>query len=206
MRGPDKAADHAPARPPAQSILQRKFALTGCAGALMRQRFVLDHALAYTLAAEQPDHGDAIERVLDRAFGPGRFAKSSQRVREVAAFEPALSRVALDQDGRPVGVCRIWRVSAGAPAFFLGPLAVDPACQAVGLGLTMTRAAIVACREIGGGAVLAVGAERFFRPFGFDVVPFGRLAMPGPYDAERLLWLELQPGALDALAGQIGAP
>ena len=160
-----------------------------------------------SFAAEKPEHRDAIEHVLDRAFGPGRFAKSSERVRERgAAFEPALSRVALNDAGAVIGVCRIWRVSAGAPLYFLGPLAVDPDAQAAGLGLSLVRECVAACRAAGGGGIALVGAERFFRAAGFTRVPDGRLALPGPFVPDRLLWLELRPGALDKAQGEIAAP
>lgn len=162
--------------------------------------------MSLRLVAERPEHQDAIERVLDRAFGPGRFAKTSERVRERGAeFEPSLSRVALDGADEVIGCCRIWRVSAGAGAvFFLGPLAVDPGAQHQGLGAALTRDALVACRAAGGGGVILVGAESFFRPLGFSVVPDGRVRLPGPVDATRLLWCELRPGGLDKVAGMIG--
>lgn len=167
----------------------------------------LEDALAYTFTAEKPEDHDAIERVLDRAFGPGRFAKTSERVRERGAyFEPALSRVALNDAGEVIGVCRIWRAHAGAPVYFLGPLAVDPSAQAAGLGLALTRDAVNACRAIGGTAVVLVGAERFFRPLGFSLIPPGRVTMPGPVDPRRFLWLELRPGGLDKVQGEIGPP
>src|SRR5690606_3093356 len=151
--------------------------------------------MAHTLTAERPEHRDAIERVLTRAFGPGRFAKTSERVRERGAEpEPALTRVALDEDGEVAGVCRIWRVEAGAPLYFLGPLAVDPSKQSAGLGIALVHEAVAACRASGGNGVILVGAEPFFRPAGFTVVPKGRLAMPGPVDPARLLWLALRPG------------
>jgi len=163
--------------------------------------------MAYSLTAERPEHAAAIEGVLDRAFGPGRYAKTSERVRERGAhFEPALSRVAVDDKGEVVGVCRIWAVRAGAPVYFLGPLAVDPAAQAAGLGLLLTRDAVNACRAIGGGAIVLIGAERFFRPLGFTLVPQGRLNMPGPVDPARFLWLELRPGGLDKVQGAIVGP
>ena len=167
----------------------------------------LEDALAYTLIAEKPECHDAIEQVLDRAFGPGRFAKTSERVRERGAvFEPSLSRVAVTETGDVIGVCRIWRAHAGAPVFFLGPLAVDPSAQAAGLGLALTRDAIAACRAVGGQAVVLVGAERFFRPLGFTLIPRGRVNMPGPVDPRRFLWLELRPGGLDRVRGEVGAP
>jgi len=160
------------------------------------------------IVSEKLEHAAAIERVLDRAFGPGRHAKTSERVRERGAHhEPALSRVALDDDSNLIGVCRIWRVAAGAPLFFLGPLAVDPDAQAAGLGLALTREAVAACRASRAGAgVVLVGAERFFRPIGFSVVPPRRLALPGPADPARLLWLELIPGGLDQAQGELRAP
>jgi predicted N-acetyltransferase YhbS len=158
-----------------------------------------------TIVAEKPEHAAAIERVLDRAFGPGRFAKTSERVRERGArLDPALSRIALDDAGEVVGVCRIWRVKAGAELFFLGPLAVDPSAQSSGLGLALTREAVTACRVSGGLGVVLIGAERFFRPLGFTVVPKDRLALPGPVDPQRFLWLELRPGGLDRVRGEIG--
>jgi predicted N-acetyltransferase YhbS len=164
--------------------------------------------LSIRLVAERPEHEHAIEGVLDRAFGPGRFAKTSERVREQgAAFEAGLSRVALDADERVLGCCRIWRVKVGAaPVFFLGPLAVDPASQHHGLGAALVRDSISACRIAGGAAVVLVGAEAFFKPLGFRVVPAGRVTLPGPVDPSRLLWCELRPGGLDNVEGAMRAP
>lgn len=157
-----------------------------------------------SIVAEKPEHRGGIETVLDRAFGPGRFAKTSERVRERGArAEPSLSRVAVDENGAVVGVCRISTAEAGAPFLFLGPLAVDPAAQAAGLGINLVREAVAACRASGASAIVLVGAERFFRPVGFVVVPDGRLKMPGPYDPARFLWLELRRGGVDKLHGEI---
>ena len=163
--------------------------------------------MATTLTAEKPEHADAIERVLARAFGPGRYAKTSERVRERGAvLEHALTRVALSDSGDVVGVCRIWRVEAGAPLFFLGPLAVDPVEQSAGLGLALVREAVAACRASDGNGVILVGAERYFRPVGFSVVPAGKVILPGPVDPARLLWLQLRPGGLDKVQGELLAP
>ena len=161
--------------------------------------------MAVTLVAEKPEHRNGIEAVLDRAFGPGRFAKTSERVRERGAHaEPSLTRVAVDDKGAVIGVCRISTIEAGAPLYFLGPLAVDPGAQAAGLGLNLVREAVTACRARSGAAIVLVGAERFFRPLGFSVVPEGRLKMPGPVDPARFLWLELRRGGLDKIRGEIG--
>jgi predicted N-acetyltransferase YhbS len=163
--------------------------------------------MAYALTAEKPEHAAAVERVLDRAFGPGRFAKTSERVREQgAAFEPALSRVALNDAGEVVGVCRISRVKAGVDLYFLGPLAVDPGAQSAGLGATLTRDCVNACRTLGGNGLILVGAAAFFAPLGFSAVPAGRILLPGPVDPARFLWCELKPGGLAQVQGALGAP
>lgn len=162
--------------------------------------------MPHTIVAETPVHAAQIEGVLDRAFGPGRFAKTSERVRERGArHEMALSRVALNETGDVIGVCRIYAAQAGGPLLFLGPLAVDPRAQAAGLGLAMVQACVAACRAGGGSAIVLVGAERFFRPAGFTLAAADRLTLPGPVDASRFLWLELRPGGLDKLHGVIGA-
>ncbi len=163
--------------------------------------------MAAALVAEKPEHADTIEGVLDRAFGPGRLAKTSERVRERGAVaEPSLSRVALSDAGEVVGVCRIWSIEAGVAAFFLGPLAVDPSARNAGVGAELVRACVAACRASGGAAIIAVGAASFFAPLGFSVAPAGRVFLPGPVDPTRLLWVELRPGALDAVRGEVRAP
>lgn len=163
--------------------------------------------MAHTFAAEKPEHADAIERVLARAFGPGRYAKTSERVRERGArHEMSLSRVALNDQGEVIGCCRIWSVEAGAPVFFLGPLAVDPGAQSAGLGLMLTSETVSACRAVRGNGIVLVGAERFFRPLGFTVVPKDHIKLPGPVDPARLLWMELKLGGLEKVYGELKAP
>jgi predicted N-acetyltransferase YhbS len=161
--------------------------------------------LVHRLVSELPEHETGVERVLDSAFGPGRFAKSSERVRERgAALEPELSRIALDEADEVIGVCRIWRVRAGdARLHFLGPLAVDPKRQGDGLGFALAKDAVNAVRAAGGAGVVLVGAEPFFRPLGFVQVPEGRARMPGPFAPQRFLWLELIPGAFDRARGEV---
>lgn len=163
--------------------------------------------MAHTLIAEKPEHAAGIERVLDRAFGPGRFAKTSERVRERGAtLEPHLSRIAVDEKGQVLGVCRIWLAHAGAPVLFLGPLAVDPSQQDAGLGHALVSASMAACRAMGGAGIVLVGAQRFFAPLGFTPIPPGRLSLPGPVDPARFLWLELRPGGFDRVRGELGGP
>lgn len=157
--------------------------------------------------SEEPEHGAAIDAVLDRAFGPGRFAKTSERVREQGAeFLPGVTRVALE-DGIVCGVCRMWRVSVGEDeALFLGPLAVDPSAQHHGLGGQLVREALAAARAGGHLAVICVGAAAFFEPLGFSPIPANLVTLPGPVNAQRFLWTALRPGGTDRVKGPLVAP
>ena len=157
--------------------------------------------------AETPAHAAAIERVLDRAFGPGRFAKPSERVREFAPPLPALSRVAMAK-GVVLGVCRISEIAIGDhAAYFLGPLAVDPDAQHGGLGHLLVSAAVEACRADGrGAAIVLMGEPSFFGALGFVRIPWGRVAMPVPVEARRLQWLGFDETALAAVTGAVSPP
>lgn len=148
-----------------------------------------------------------LETVLTDAFGPGRFAKVSERVREFAMLDRALSRVAL-ADGAVLGCCRLYRIAVGgAPALFLGPLAVAPRAQGERLGAALVEAALAACMDrADASAIMVVGQPRMFAPFGFTEIPRDRVRLPGPVEARRLQWLALREGALDALTGEVKAP
>ena len=65
------------------------------------------------IRSEQASDDTAIEALLDHAFGPGRFVKVSERVREIAEFRPELSFCAWD-GARLVGSVRMWKVHIGA--------------------------------------------------------------------------------------------
>lgn len=155
---------------------------------------------APALVLEQPQHADAIEALLDRAFGPGRFAKVSERVREFAAFAPELSFCAVEASG-VVGVVRMWRVAAGElPIVFLGPLAVEASARRHGLGHQLVARACEAAEAAGEAAVVLVGDEPFFGLVGFSVAR--EVVLPGPVDPRRVLARAFRPVAL---AGRVRA-
>ena len=65
------------------------------------------------------------------------------------------------------------------------------------------RAALARAAECGHGAVLLVGDAPYYARFGFRPVPPGRLALPGPVDPARFLWLELFDGASAGRSGLV---
>jgi predicted N-acetyltransferase YhbS len=151
--------------------------------------------------------GDALgrEAVLDAAYGAARFQKPSERLREGRLPAAGLSLVATDR-GRIIGTVRLWPIAAGPgrPALLLGPLAVDPHCRNRGIGSALVRRAIARARFAGHRAIVLVGDAAFYGRFGFTTAPTGRLWMPGRCDRDRLLALELRPGALAGAHGLIG--
>ncbi len=151
----------------------------------------------------------AREGLLDASFGPNRFAKSSERLREGRRPARGLAFSAI-RAGRLVGTLRLWDIEAGGrPALLLGPLAVDPAIRRQGLGSVMMQAALGRAEALGHGAVLLVGDAPYYARFGFDGAPARDLAMPGPFERARFLGLELRPGALTGAQGILrptGAP
>ena len=148
----------------------------------------------------------ARERLLDACFGPGRFLKTSQRLREGRLPASGLALTAA-REGRVVGTVRLWEVETGCgrPALLLGPLAVDPALQGEGLGGRLMRAALARAADFGHGAVLLVGDAPYYARFGFAPERATGLAMPGPFERERFLGLDLVPGSLDGAAGTLRA-
>ena len=147
-----------------------------------------------TLVNETPAHAAQIEALLKRAFGPGRFAKVSERVREFADFAPELSFCAIEA-GKVVGVVRMWRVSVGdKPVVFLGPLAVEESERRHGLGAQLVDRACAATEAAGEPAVLLVGDVPYFQRVGFAIAP--DVTLPGPVDPRRVLARSFGGGAL----------
>jgi predicted N-acetyltransferase YhbS len=160
-----------------------------------------------TIRTELPQDAGAREALLDAAYGPARFLKTSERLRKGRQPAPGLSFVAVE-NGRLVGTVRLWDVSVGADkkGLLLGPLAVAQEQRNCGIGSALVRHAIAeAARRGGHTAVLLVGDAPYYVRFGFSAEKTGSLHMPGPYEPERLLALELKAGALDGAQGVIGA-
>ena len=161
--------------------------------------------LPLVIRPESPADGDAVERLHERAFGPGRFARTAYRIREGAPHRLDLSFTAL-VGSLLVGSVRLTPVTAGnAPALMLGPLTVDPAFENRGIGRALIERALDAARAAGHGLVLLVGDEPYYSRFGFKRLPPGRLAMPGPVDPDRFLAVELVKGALEHARGAVKA-
>ena len=161
--------------------------------------------LAVTIRSERPADDRDIERLHERAFGPGRFARTATRLREGAPAMPELSFVA-SVGTLLVGSVRVSPIFVGTQtALALGPLTVEPAFEKRGIGAALMDAALAAAAAAGHTLVLLIGDEPYYRRFGFVPAPAGQLRMPSPVDPARLLVRELVPGALEGAHGRVGA-
>jgi predicted N-acetyltransferase YhbS len=137
----------------------------------------------------------AVETLLDAAFGADRHTRTAYRVREGVAPEPAMSFAALE-GGKLVGSIQCWPVALhgddgqSMPMVMVGPVAVSPDRQNAGIGRTLMRHALAVADAggiAGGSALMLVGDPEYYEQFGFDAAATGGWRLPGPFEPRRLL-------------------
>src|ERR1700758_3128178 len=159
--------------------------------------------ISLSIQPEAPDDAVAIERLPERTFGPGRYAKTAYRLREQVDHIRDLSFTAR------IGTLLIGSVWLSpirigeAKALLLGPVTVEPAFRDRGVGQALIEHALREATGRGHRLVILVGDEAYYEKCGFKRIPRGRAMMPGPVDPARLLVAELSKGAFDGVSGPI---
>ena len=163
------------------------------------------NAAPFAIRAEKASDLVAREALLDVCFGENRHLRTCQRLRDGRMPAEGLAFSAMAQ-GRLVGTLRLWHVSAGGiPALMLGPLAVENISRKLGVGAALMDHALAAAGTRGHRAVILLGDAPYYARFGFVPEKMAALSLPGPFERDRLLGLELVPGALDGASGMIVA-
>jgi predicted N-acetyltransferase YhbS len=159
--------------------------------------------LSLTILPETPADEQAIERLHERTFGPGRYARSAYRIREGRGHGLDLSFTA--RIGTLlVGSVRLTPICIGeTKALLLGPLTVEPPFRERGVGSKLIERALEAAKSAGHKLVVLVGDEPFYGKSGFKGIPKDQVKLPGPVDPARLLVAELAPGAFAGVKGMI---
>ena len=172
--------------------------------ALRNTKIVLTpKAAPFAIRAERASDVVARETLLDACFGETRQMRTCQRLRDGRAPAEGLALSAV-REGRLVGTVRLWHVSAGGvPALVLGPLAVDEASRKLGIGAALTTRALELARKRGHGAMILLGDAPYYARFGFSTAKTSELSLPGAFERDRLLGLELRERALDGALGMI---
>jgi len=164
----------------------------------------------------------AVEQLLDRAFGTDRHSRTAYRIREGMPAIPALSFAAMD-DGALVGTIQCWPILFAAdegadeeaaaghdvPLVMVGPVAVEPARQRDGIGHRLMNQALKAARISGQAEFLTLigDPEYYGRFFGFTADRTAAWRVPGPVERQRLLALgESIPGGAGMLGPRVPVP
>jgi predicted N-acetyltransferase YhbS len=159
--------------------------------------------LSLTILPESADDAPAIERLHERTFGPGRYARTAYRIREGIAHRLDLSFTA--RIGTlMVGSVRLSPIRIGeTSALLLGPLTVEPPFRDRGIGIGLIERALQEAKAKGHKLVVLVGDESYYQRCGFKRIPKRKVSMPGPVDPLRLLVAELAAGAFAGVSGPI---
>lgn len=138
------------------------------------------------------DYSKAIG-LINKVFGPGRFAKTSEIWRQYMHWRPELSQM-VQLGNECQGVVMIYRPNHDLKLAFLGPIAVHKQSRSQGIGHELVKKAMLACSEAGYERLFLIGSLEFFEPLGFridkELATF--LKAKGPsFDGARLLSCKL---------------
>ncbi len=159
--------------------------------------------LSLTILTETVNDAQAIERLHDRTFGPGRYVLSAYRLREHVDHLLDLSFTAWIGTLLVGSVRQLPIVIGETRALLLGPLTVEPPFRGRGVGRALLERSLKDAKAKGHRLVVLVGDEAYYSRAGFKAVPKGRATMPGPVDYSRLLVAELVDGAFEGVSGAI---
>lgn len=156
-----------------------------------------------TIRGESDADRESIRQVNRLAFGQESEARLVDALREGGFVR--LSLVA-EIDGQIVGhvlFSEIHIASAGdcVDAIALAPLAVVPEHQRKGIGSELIRTGLEQCRRAGHRIVLVLGHPSYYPRFGFS--PEMALPLETKYAGEAFMVLELEPGALEGVRGEV---
>ena len=152
----------------------------------------------------------AVEDLLDAAFGADRFGRTAYRIREGVEAVPALS-FALVDNGALIGTIQCWPVAhrspdgVATPLVMVGPVAVRPDLQRGGHGRALMAHMLAAAERKADGALMMIGDPEYYgRFFGFDADATGKWDLPGPFEQRRLLARAVNGHVLPMGAGMVG--
>ena len=159
--------------------------------------------LSLTILAETANDAQAIERLHERTFGPGRFVLSAYRLREHVDHLLDLSFTArigtlLVGSVRQLPIC-----IGDTKALLLGPLTVEPPFRSRGVGRALLDRALKDAKAKGHRLVVLVGDEAYYSRVGFKAIPKGRVDHAGSGRLQAAAGRELVDGAFAGVSGAV---
>lgn len=163
----------------------------------------------YQISPESDDDYHEVEGLYDLCFAPGRTALSSYRLRDgVPPVADLCLTLRTHDDNILLAAIRFWPVrvhdrddAKGRKTLLLGPIAVHPTAQGEGLGAILMRDSLARAAVTGWSRVLLVGDAPYYSRFGF--AKLDDVEMPPPTNPDRVLGLELRPGAWVDVRGKV---
>ncbi len=132
---------------------------------------------------------DAVEALLDAAFGTERKSRTAYKLRESMAAVPALSFACVDED-MILGTLQCWPIALDGttPLTLVGPVAVAPDAQGKGVGKALMQVMLAAAEVEKHTALVMIGDPEYYgRFFGFSADATQGWDLPGPFERHRLL-------------------
>ncbi|MBT6442662.1 MAG: N-acetyltransferase [Alphaproteobacteria bacterium] len=159
-----------------------------------------------SIKSEVPEEGPAIEHLLDIAFGPDRKSRPSYKVREGVAPQSSLC-FAAHHGPSLAGVIRFTPVHVGddSRAVLLGPIAVHPDHENLGIGSQLMKTGIAATKAVDLQLIIAIGEPGYLTRFGFEPASPHGLSFPVLVEDQRFLVLPLTDGAAQRASGMVSA-
>lgn len=153
----------------------------------------MSHIVPLDIVAEE-----AIERLLDAAFGPDRHGRTAYMIRDGMPWLPELSFGIMDEHGELAGSLQSWPVAlrhpdgGEIPLIMVGPVAVLPSLQRTGHGRAMMDAVVTAARTHRTDPLIMIGDPEYYGRFwGFSAEGTAFWDCPGPFERRRLLALSV---------------
>lgn len=145
-----------------------------------------------------------IEQLYRKSFGAIAPVSPVSYLRDASPLMEELCLIAEDKS-EIVGTLRFWPVVIGpvTNALLLGPVAVAPGWHTRGLGAQLINLGLGRARDAGHRIVLLVGDGPYYGRFGFSRQVTQGLQLASAIDPERFLGLELVPGAMHGVNGDV---
>jgi predicted N-acetyltransferase YhbS len=138
---------------------------------------------------------DAIDSLLDAAFGTDRRGRTAYAIRRGMAWLTDLSFAAFSTEtGALAGLLQSWPVAltdadgTQAPLVMVGPVAVLPGQQGSGTGRALMDRLVEEAARVTATPLMMIGDPAYYQRFwGFSADGTGAWQAPGPFEAPRLL-------------------
>lgn len=163
-----------------------------------------------TIRPEQPTDHQQVFRLHQLAFGRPNEAHLVEALRRSPVFIPELSLVAVAGHA-VVGHILFTRIAVrsggtASEALSLAPMAVLPARQRGGIGSSLVRRGLADADDLGHRVVIVVGHPEYYPRFGFVAGEPLRIRPPFEVSPGAFMALELRPGALASVRGEVEYP